>query len=164
MKLDDLYFWQGWPVGRRKQYFRLMLLLWVALWAFAFTLTTWMSNAARKDAAEARSRYERVLPMAEEAMSLQTQSGNLAGMNPLATAQQVSRDLQLERKLASIRPTQMTGGQEGVQLQYEALNLPEMLALLDTLNQKGRLKVLSLIFNHRGDRPKNADLQLVLTR
>ena len=164
MKIEDLYFWQNWPVGRRRQYFRLSMLIWLGLWCLLFVLTTYLTDGARKSVSAAQSRYERIVPLIAEIKTLEARKSDLTDMTPLAAAQQVSRDLKLEKKLASIRPTQLTGNQEGVQLLFERLDLDEFLSLLDTLQEKGRLKIVSSLINHRMDQPDRADLQLVLAR
>ncbi len=164
MKLDELFFWQNWPVSRRKQYFRLMMLVWRGVWGLAFVMTTYLTDGAKSALGSAQQRYEKIVPLIQEIKSLEARQSSLTDMTPLAAAQQVSRDLKLESKLASIRPTQLTGNQEGVQLLYERLNLDEFLSLLDTLQDKGRLKIISTVLNHRGDQANLADLQLVLAR
>jgi type II secretory pathway component PulM len=164
MRLEELYIWQSWPVNRRKRYFQLAALAVAGVWVVLFLIFSGMTAGAKSDLTVERAKYERVSPLVQKVLVLQSQAGQLATLSPLAAVQQAGRDLGLEDRLVSIKPTQLMGGQEGVQLMFESLNLRELVDLLHTLNVKGRLKVLSCMLNHRLDDPELADIRLVLVR
>ena len=164
MKVGDLSFLHELPAGKRKQTFLLFFVLWTSL-----LLSIWilMSNSVRgvKEHIQALEReLERVSPVAEEVLRMESQLAALAGLSPLAAAQQVTRDLKLESHLSTIRPSKLGGGREGVQMIFEALNLPQLTDLLKNLKTRGGLKVVSATISRRLDSPKLADLQLILVR
>lgn len=164
MKLEDIIMWHSWPVGRRREYFIALFAAWCVFWIVLFTIFSTMTGTARKDIERAEDRLKRVEPVVQEIQALQKATGNLASLTPLAAAQQLSRDLNMERQLSSIRPTQLAGGQEGVQLLFESLDRNQVVQLLETIRTRSRMKILSFVFNHRMDNAKRADLQLVLVR
>lgn len=164
MKLEELYIWRLWPVNKRKRYFQLAALAVAGIWAVVFLIFSGITAGAKSDLVAQQAKYERVSPLVQKILALESQAGDLATLSPLAAVQQAGRDLGLEDRLVSIKPTQLVGGQEGVQLMFESLNLQELMDLLHTLNVKGRLKVLSCMLNHRLDNPQLADIRLVLVR
>ena len=162
--LEDLMFWLVWPARRRRRYLVGAMIVWVCLWVAVFAGLSMANSDLRKGMDTLKTRYERVRPLAREVLELQSRTGQFASLSPLAAAQQVGRELKLEEKLASVRPKQLGGGQEGVQLLFEALNLGELLDLLQGLGDRGGLKVMTCNLIHRLDNPKLVDLQLVLAR
>lgn len=163
MKLDDLFFWSEWSARRQATMFRLVVLCLAVLWLGLFLMFSLLREEAAKDVVRLEKRYYRVEPLVGELRVLEDRMGELAAMAPLAAAQQVSRDLRMEKQLASIRPVQL-GGREGVQLLYEALDLASFLKLMSTFRDRSGLSVVSCVFTHRLDDPKRGDLQLVLSR
>jgi len=164
MKLDDLYFWQDWPLPTRKRFFISAMLGWAAV-LFLIWLTLFAATRHGKaELKQAKHELTRAKPLVEQVVNLQAQRGALSGMTPMAAAQQVSRDMNLDDRLASVRPIQIDQGREGVQLFFEGLNLKELVGLLNDLRTRGGLKVISCNISHRIDVASLADLQLVLTR
>lgn len=164
LNLEQLSFWQEWPVARQRTFFRALLWAWIGLLALIWIL---LAGATRRNASETESlaqRQAQIKPMLDELLRLKDQKGALAGLGPMPAAQQIIRELGLEPKLSSIRPTQVGGGGEGVQLMLESFNLPDLIKLLENLGSRGGLKIISFTLNHRVDAPKLADLQLVLGR
>ena len=126
-----------------------------------------LAGSAKSASSELESlaaRQLQVKPMIDEILRLKAQKGALAGLAPMPATQQVIRELGLEPKLSSIRPTQIGGGGDGVQVMLERFNLPETVKLLESLDTRGGLKIISFSLSHRLDAPKLADLQLVLGR
>ena len=161
---NSLLFWNDWPVRRQQVFFTallggwivLLFLIWFGLWA--------ATDSAHEHRQDLQRKYEQILPLAEEALRMGTTLGALVELGPMPAAQQIVRELKLEQNLTSIRPTQLGGGVEGVQILMESLDLPQMIDLLDQLEKRGGFSVLSFVLNHRMDDPQYADVQLVLTR
>jgi hypothetical protein len=131
----------------------------------AFLALSGMTAEARKDADRLAGRLAKVAPLVEELETLQgAEDESLAPMEPLAAAQQISRDLGLAAKLSSVRPINVTGERTGVQVYYESLNLDQLVELLRTLKSRGGLKIVSFALNRRMDDPELANLQMVLGR
>lgn len=164
MRLDILPFMQDWPPRRRRRFLQGVTLAVGGAWAVCFLVLTTMTDAAAERTKAVQQRYDRVAPLVEEAVTLQARKGTLASMKPLAAAQQVSRDLKLDSRLASLRPAQLAGGQEGVQLFFESLDLAQLYDLLEAIQDRSGLKVFSMNFTRRMDVPDRADIQLVLVR
>lgn len=164
MNLDTLFFWQEWTLSRQKTFFRAVLLAWMGLLVLAWMMLAGSTTARSREAAALAAKHQQIKPMIDEILRLRAQKGALAGLGPMAAAQQIIREMGLEAKLSSLRPTQVGGGGEGVQLLLESFNLPELTKLLDNLQVRGGLKTVSFSLNHRMDAPKLADLQMVLAR
>lgn len=164
MALYELYFWQNWPVKRQKSFFQLMVLAWAALLVLiCFSVS--MSGEKSLDRAERMKKsYEKAAPLVAEYMSLKGNRGALTDMGPMATAQQITRDLGLEKKLSSVRPMDLDAGSQGVQLIFDGLDLPQILAFMKEIKIKGGLKVLTFSLTHKLDNDRLANLQMVLTR
>ncbi len=167
MRLEELYFWQNWPMGRRGRYFMIMALLWALLWTVCYSVLSWSADAAESELGRLQARYERTEPLVAQLKALQSgseNSGNLSDLSPLAAAQQLTRDLRMQQQLASIRPAKLAGGQEGVQLNFLSLDRDQFVNLLQALNERGGMQIVNFAFNHRMDKPERADMQLVLVR
>ena len=164
MRLDDFFFWQDWPFRRHRRYYQTVALLWLCFWGGLFVCLLLGTVGLEKATSRLKRSVEQVRPVSEEIQSLEAQIGQLASLSPLAATQQVARELSLDGKLASIRPKPLGGGQEGVQVLYESLDLGEFLNLLDYHVNRGGMKILSCNVLHRMDNPRRIDLQLVLTR
>ncbi len=164
MKLDALYFWQDWPVSRWQYFFPSVALGLLGLFCIVFLSLAMMTDARRQDAVRFEDRLRQVRSLTQEILALQSQVGDLASLSPLGTAQQLNTDLHLEKNLASITPTQLAEGRDGVRLVYEALNLKQLVDLLQNIRSRGNLTILSCVINHREDNRMLADVQLVLSR
>jgi type II secretory pathway component PulM len=160
----NIYFLQDMAPARRKQLYRIMALLFVGLWVVVFMSLSSLAESEAQDIERLKRRHSQITPLVQQVVTLQAKVGALASMSPLAAAQQVSRDLKLEKQLATVRPTQFMGGQEGVQLLYESLTMPQTMRLLETIQTRSGMKVVSFVINHRMDNPQRGDLQLVLVR
>jgi len=165
VKISDLFNLSTVPHHRRKLLYPGMA-LGVALFFLAlFSSLSGMSASARQKLDTLSERRERILPLVDELRARQDQGGkSLRPMEPLAAAQQISRDLGMEANLASIRPMNMVGGKEGVQVFFESINLDQLTGLLVSLEARAGLTVFSVNLNRRMDNPKLANLQMVLTR
>lgn len=164
MRIDTLFIWQEWPPARQKAFFQALLAAWMGLLALIWILLAGATAARSREAAALAAKHQQIKPMVDEILRLKAQKGALAGLGPMPAAQQVIREMGLEAKLASIRPTQVAGGGDGVQLLLEGFNLPEMIKLLENLGERGGLKIISFSLSHRLDSAKLADLQMVLGR
>ena len=164
-RLHHLAFWRDWPSGRRRGALYPLLAL-----TAAGSMAAWLSLYA----ATQRSilREEAAMELHQHVSALVAEIRSLdRGPNPeranlpiLVAARQLSRDIGLEDKLISVRPALQATGRDGVQLYYERLTLPDLLALLETLSRDGGLHTSTVTFNRRLDNPSLADLQLVLYR
>ncbi|MDY7000881.1 MAG: hypothetical protein SVS15_03755 [Thermodesulfobacteriota bacterium] len=164
MKIGDLSFLHELPAGKRKKAFLLGFSLWTGLLLIIWLLLSGSVGGAKARIATLEKRFQSVSPIAEETLRMESQLAALAGLSPLAAAQQVTRDLKLESRLSTIRPNKLGGDREGVQMIFEALNLPQLLDLLKNLKGRGGLKVVSATLSRRLDASKRADLQLILVR
>jgi hypothetical protein len=99
-----------------------------------------------------------------EVLYMQAQRAEFESMEPLAAARKVTRDLKMDDRLAAIRPTPAADGNDGIQMVFERLNLPQTLNLLKNLRDRVGLKVVSCSLNKRLDNPALADMQLILVR
>jgi type II secretory pathway component PulM len=164
MSLSDFFLWQDLTGKQRRRLF--LFAFWFLILAL---LGTWAMLYLKTERSQRRidtlaQRYAQAAPLVEQALELQARKGALAGMGPMPAAQQVIREMGLDSRLASIRPTQLGGGAEGVQLIMESLNLPELLTLMDNLDHRAGLGVLNFSLSRRLDNKDLADLQLVLSR
>lgn len=164
-RLEAFSFWQDWPPGMQRRFAVAFVILaglaGLLAWAGLHTATL----RAGEEASQALERHARVAAMVQEIRMLEGAQGEfLAGTPILIAARQVSRNIGLEEKLASVRPALQTSGRDGVQLYYEKLNLIELMSLLEALQREAGLKTSTLTLNRRLDNPSHADLQLVLFR
>lgn len=164
MKIEELFFWREFSPPRQRAFFQLVglgsLLVFFLVW-----LWLWMGAADAQDRLRTvREQDRKVSPLIQEVMALEARQVGLSNLGPLAAAQQVARDQGLDKKLSSIRPAQLGGSQDGVQVYFEGLNLPEMLGLLSNLKHRAGLRVVSCQVNRRMDAADLADVQMALTR
>lgn len=159
-----LSFMEDWPPARRRRFMMGAAVFVAGMWAVVFMVLSGMTQTARDRVRSVQDRFDRVAPLVEEAVALSEGRGRLASMNPLAASQQVSRDLKLEKKLASVRPAQLGGGREGVQLFFESLDLKELYDLLTAIQDRSGLKIFSMTMTRRLDVTNRADIQFVLAR
>ncbi len=164
MKLEDIYFWQDLTMSQRRLMFHIASLLLLVVLAGTWVGLHLSTQSAREQTQRLKQSYTQAVPMVEQALNLQSSKGDLAGMAPMPAAQQVIRELGLENRLASIRPTQLSGGGQGVQMVMEAVNLPEFIKLMQNLGKRGGLSVLTFAMSRRLDNNQLADLKLVLGR
>lgn len=138
----------------------------VCLGLTAAFVTFWgMAGVEESRLAALRIRAERIAPVVNEILAAEAQRPQgIEALAPLAAAQKVTRDLGLEAHLTSVRPSQLSGGQESVTLVYESLDLPKFIGLLQALQQKGGLAIFSAALTRRLDDRELADLQLVLAK
>ncbi len=161
----SLAFWRDWPLHRRRGALYLLLALTmagsVAAWLSLYTAT--QRTVLREEAA--MELHQQVSAFVAEIRGLERgPNPERANLPILVAARQLSRDIGLEDKLVSVRPALQATGRDGVQLYYERLTLPDLLALLETLSRDGGLQTSTMTFNRRLDNPSLADLQLVLYR
>ncbi|PTN32004.1 hypothetical protein [Desulfonatronum sp. SC1] len=162
---SPLTFWRDWPRGRQRGALCLLLALTVA-----GSVAAWFSLYAATQRAVLREEtatelHQRVATLVAEIRDQERgPSLERANLPILVAARQLSRDIGLEDKLISVRPALQATGRDGVQLYYERLTLPDLLALLETLGRDGGLQTSTVTFNRRLDNPSLADLQLVLYR
>lgn len=165
-QLQFLAFWRDWPLERQRGALYLLLILTVLTTTTAwFWLYAATQRAAEREAA-AMEQHQRVSTLVAEILGRERGAGpeEQANLPILIVARQISRDIGLEEKLISVRPALQTTGRDGVQLYYEQLTLPDLLALLEALNRDSGLQVSTVTFNRRMDNPSLADLQMVLFR
>lgn len=165
MKISEILNLSFIPHNRRGLIYPAAALGALLLFAGVFSVISGITADTEKTIQDLSKRRERIIPMVEELRSLQQQGGSsLRPMEPLAAAQQIARDLKIEANLASIRPMNMVGDQEAVQVFFESLNLDQLMGLLISLESRAGLQVFSFNLNRRMDDPKLANLQMVLTR
>jgi len=157
--------WQTRPAGEKKR-----ILMFIILMAALFPMVTWSwinSSISRtiEEAVQIIDRYERALPLAVEVMAAESSRNEEAqGVSSLAAVQQITRQMGLEDRLTSIRPSRALQGRDGVQIYMENINLLELLQLFESFKEQAGLQVVSGNLNKRLDNPKRMDLSLVLTR
>jgi len=145
-----------------RQRYPLLALGALVLWGGLYIWLAALSSSAQHQAGRIGDRLRTVAPIVAEIEALKDSvPAEFTSVGPLAATQQVAHDLGLDRNLSTIRPSQLNGGQEAVQVAFESLDLIQMLDLFDALVTRGGLSVVSCVMNHRMDR---ADLQLVLAR
>lgn len=164
MKFEDIPFIQELSPSRRRRVLALGVLLWAALLLLAGLALSDAAGRSRERITAVDREMQRTAGVVEEVMHLEAQLAALSGLAPLAAAQQVVRDLGLEAKLTAVRPTQLGGGVEGVQMIFESLNLPQVLDLLRQIRSRGGLSVVSSTLSRRLDDRSLADMQLVVVR
>jgi type II secretory pathway component PulM len=164
MAVSYFFFWQDLTGRQRRWLFLCVFWLLVAALVGTWIMFYVMEQRSQRRVDVLAQRYAQAAPLVEQALELQARKGALAGMGPMPAAQQVIREMGLDNRLASIRPTQLGGGAEGVQLIMESINLPELLTLMDNLDHRAGLGVLNFSLSRRLDNKDLADLQLVLAR
>lgn len=133
-----------------------LLLLWGAVSGAAQTALARIEDTDK--------RFARAAPLVREVLYMQAQRAEFESMEPLVAARKVTRDLKMDDRLAAIRPTPAADGNDGIQMVFERLNLPQTLNLLKNLRDRVGLKVVSCSLNKRLDNPALADMQLILVR
>lgn len=166
---NTLAFWRDWPPGRQRRFVQLLLaasvLISLLCWHGLYAAT----QQAVEEAQASQKKHGRTAELVQRIRGLEQQHDQASGIGNdsapvLVAVRQVSRDMGLEDKLASVRPALQAAGRDGVQLYYERLNLPELLALLEALQREAGMRTSSMTFNRRVDNDSLADLQLVLYR
>jgi type II secretory pathway component PulM len=165
MKTTDLINLNFIPHNRRKYVYPAVPAVLGLVFIILFSTMAGMTADNERRLQTLSERYDRIVPMVRELRLLQNRGGeSLRPMKPLAAVQQISRDLNLEPNLASVRPMNLMGDQEGVQVLFESINLDQLVGLLTSLNSRAGLQVFSFNFNRRLDESTLANLQMVLTR
>ena len=153
------------PHSRRKYAYPLMAAAVVVLFVAVYAALSNMAESREQKLEDLAARYDKVVPLVAELRALQAQGGgSLRPMEPLAAVQEVSRELKIERNLASVRPMNLVGEKEAVQVFFESINLDQLVGLLEALESMAGLQVFSFNLSRRMDDPDLANLQMVLTR
>lgn len=164
-QLEALLAWREANFMRSRQAPLVVASTLAALFIILFLILLTMTTAAERRSHILQDRMARVAPMVKTIQTAQTRApGEMSGLTPLAAAQRISRDLGLERHLASVRPSQVAGGREAVLLIYESLNMPQIVSLMRGLTGTAGLSLYSASLTHRLDNAKLANLQLTLAR
>jgi hypothetical protein len=164
MGMQRLFFWREWPADRQRRFQRTVFWSWslvlCGVWLALFLLTIFTG----KDLDEQRQMRQRVSLMTAEVRTLQARPQVFAGFEPQDAAGFVVRDLGLDARLTMARPVAIGGGQSGVQLVFEGLDLPPLLDLLSQLKARAGLRIVSFILNRRFDDATLADVHMILAR
>ncbi|MEW5774445.1 MAG: hypothetical protein AB1916_13070 [Thermodesulfobacteriota bacterium] len=164
MRIEDIPFIQELSPARRRRVLALGVLLWAVLLLMGWLALSGIAARSQERIAATGREMERAAGLAGQVMHLEAQLAALSGLAPLAAAQQVVRDLGMEARLTAIRPTQLGGGMEGVQMIFESLDLPQIINLLKQLRSRGGLSTVSATLSRRLDARDRADMQLVVVR
>ncbi len=164
MRIEDIPYIQELSPARRRRVLALGVLGWAVILLMGWLALTEAAVHSRQGIAEMGKEMDRAVGLVGQVMHLEAQLAALSGLAPLAAAQQVVRDQGLEGKLTAIRPTQLGGGVEGVQMIFESLDLPQLIELLKQLRARGGLSTVSSTLSRRLDTRDRADLQLVVVR
>ena len=164
MRIEDISFIQELSPARRRRVLALAVLAWAVVLGLAWLTLTETAERSRQHITDVGKEMDRVVGLVGQVMHLEAQLAALSGLAPLAAAQQVVRDQGLESKLTAIRPTQLGGGVEGVQMVFESLDLPQIINLLKQLRARGGLSTISSTVSRRLDTRDHADVQLVVVR
>lgn len=164
MRIEDIPFIQELSPARRKRVLALGVLLWAVVLLLGWLALSEAPALARERIAATGREMERTAGLVGQVMHIEAQLAALSGLAPLAAAQQVVRDLGMEKRLTAIRPTQLGGGMEGVQMIFESLDLPQIINLLKQMRSRGGLSTVSATLSRRLDARDRADMQLVVVR
>lgn len=165
MKPGDILGLQFVPANKRKYLYPCAAAAVALVFLAAFMILSGLISDADDRIGKLAQRHNQIIPLVREIKALQSTAGqSLRPMEPLAASQQISRDLRLEANLASVRPVNLVGEKEGVQVFFESLDLDQLVDLLISLESRGGLQVYSYSLSRRMDKPQLADLQMVLTR
>ncbi|MFW6388287.1 MAG: type II secretion system protein GspM [Desulfohalobiaceae bacterium] len=164
-KLGILLAWQSKSQAEQKRiaYFVLLasILLPLLIWS-------WIDSAISQTQSEVDqliSRFEKARPLAEAVIAQKSSpSSDQLEVSALAAAQRLTKQTDLEAKLASIRPSRDQAAQDGVQLYLQNLNLHELLNFFSSLQQGSGLHMLSCDLSRGMDNPKRMDAKLILSR
>lgn len=163
-KVSALISWQARSAHEQKRIASFLIMLAVLL---PLSLWFWINSAIQQNIAEKDqiiSRYEKAVPLAEQIQTAIPDQNNLEQLSPLAAAQQVARDMGIEEKLTSIRPTRALQGRPSVQIHIQDLDLPQLLHFFANLETQAGLQLISGNLNKRAENPARMDLSLVLAR
>ncbi len=163
-QIDTLTRWQ---TRSATEQMRIAIFLLFASVLLPLLIWSWINASVRENQSETEQviqRYERALPLAEVIIQGLADVNEAASLSPLAAAQQITRDMGIEDRLASIRPARAAQGRDGVQLHMESLNLPELLYFFASIRNQAGLQIVSGNLTKRLDNPSLIDLTLVLTR
>jgi len=164
--LEKISILLAWPTRSESEKKRLSLFIILLAALFPMVVWSWISSSTARtmeDAEQIIDRYERALPLAVEVMAADTSRTEVtANVSSLAAVQKIARQMDLEDKLASIRPSRSLQGRDGVQIYMEDLDLLELLRLFENLENQAGLQVISGNINKRLDNPERVDLNLVL--
>ncbi len=164
-QISILLAWQTRPVAEKKRIIMFVILLAALIPMFTWSWISSSTDRTMEEAQQIIDRYERALPLAVEVMAGNTiQNDTGSGISPLAAAQQITRQMGLEDRMTSIRPSRALQGRDGVQIYMENLNLMELLQLFENLKNQAGLQIVSGNLNKRLDNPQLVDLSLVLAR
>jgi hypothetical protein len=164
MRIEDIPFIQELSPARRRRVLALGVLGWAGVLLLGWLALSEARDLARQRIAAAGPEMDRAAGLVGQVMHLEAQLAALSGLAPLAAAQQVVRDQGLEKQLTAIRPTQLGGGVEGVQMIFESLDLPQIINLLKQMRSRGGLSTVSATLSRRLDARDRADMQLVVVR
>ncbi len=164
MRIEDIPFIQELSPARRKRVLALGVLLWAVVLLLGWLALSEAPGLARERIKATGREMERTAGLVGQVMHMEAQLAALSGLAPLAAAQQVVRDLGMEKRLTAIRPTQLGGGVEGVQMIFESLDLPQIINLLKQMRSRGGLSTVSATLSRRLDARDRADMQLVVVR
>lgn len=169
LTVNTLAFWRDWPPGRQRRFVQLLLVAGVLISLLCWHGLYAATQQAEEEARAVQKKHQRTAELVQRIRGLEQQHDQAPGQPRdgapvLVAVRQVSRDMGLEDKLASVRPALQAAGRDGVRLYYERLNLPELLALLEALQREAGMRTSSMTFNRRVDDDSLADLQLVLYR
>lgn len=157
--------WQTRPPAERKRIAMFVLLL-----AAVAPMVIWMgitsaADSAREDTERIISRYERALPLAKQIQAEHAQPERVSTeRSALAAAQEVIRDIDLEDRLASVSPSRSLSERDEVEMYLQGLNLPEILHLFESLNNRAGLELMRCNLNRNQNDPERMDLSLSLAR
>jgi type II secretory pathway component PulM len=158
-------YWLDIPPERRKRILAYALAAWVILLVFIFYSLQDRMEQTRQQITQTEQRLDKVLSLAEKVDANAAQSADLANMDPMPAVQEVTRDMQIGSKLASVQPVEQgQAGSSGVQVIYQQLNLPELVNLLHNLRTRGGLNIITCNLSKRMDDSKLADLQMLLSK
>lgn len=165
MRIYDIINLSFAPHNQRKYIYPAAALFMMTIIVITFSGISGMRGDSKNELRALAERYDRVVVLAGELSTLQKRGGSsLRPMEPLAAVQQISRDLKLETNLASVRPMNLMGEKEGVQVFFESINLDQLIGLLTSMESRAGLQVSSFNISRRMDKRDLADLQMVLTR
>lgn len=163
-KIYGLIVWQARSAHEQKRIAAFLLVLAVML---PLSVWFWINSASRQNLLEKEQivqQYKKALPLANQVLSSEPDQKDFAGHSPLVAAQQIARDLDIEKNMTSIRPTRPLQGRQGVQLHLENLNLPQLLHLFASLKSQTELQLISGNLSKRADNPARTDLSVILSR
>ncbi|WP_319469410.1 hypothetical protein [uncultured Pseudodesulfovibrio sp.] len=158
------HFWSDWPAASQQRFFKLVLRGIVLVTVGLIVGLKLYTGSVDLAITQAKEQYGRVVPLVEDVKSLRAQMGVFAHLPVKDAIWHIIDDLNIEKHLTSIRPTQLSEHEEGLQVTFTGLSLTKLTDFLHALRDKASLQTPDCTISRNPDDPRLADVHLVLAR